>query len=362
MTLKREGLLGAGALLLVALSSVGCSDRFQATAGVDAGNGSRGTADRDEDGMPDGGDADSDDERDSGAGVGNTGGNGGAGAGGKPDTGGNGGTASVGDAGAGAAGAGGKGAGAAGAGVGGRGDGGAGAAGAGGMGDGGYAKSCKELHESDPGLTTGEHLIQPDGVAEPFTVHCDMQIDGGGWTLAFNQDESFDPTLPGQGERGCFSENCTNLAYSTVPLELDVMMHTADANIVETNWLAQVIVRGVHIDSRGRTLRALMDAPGRYFMEAEDNSNIELTANAAGDPCDVLRRGFKLMVCDTNVLTFSDVNDNTACTEQESVGHKFAIGGEVSYTEHWYNCAGWPQHAINQGVSEMPRNFRFFVR
>jgi len=46
----------------------------------------------------------------------------------------------------------------------------------------------------------------------------------------------------------------------------------------------------------------------------------------------------------------------------ESVGHKFALGGETSYSERWYNCAGWPQHHINQGVVEMPSHFRFFFR
>jgi hypothetical protein len=40
----------------------------------------------------------------------------------------------------------------------------------------------------------------------------------------------------------------------------------------------------------------------------------------------------------------------------------FAIGGETSCSEHWYTCAGWPQHWSNQGQRSYPSTFRASVR
>jgi hypothetical protein len=46
--------------------------------------------------------------------------------------------------------------------------------------------SCSELLALDPTVPTGQHVIDPDGDAPgaEFEVHCDMERDGGGWTLA----------------------------------------------------------------------------------------------------------------------------------------------------------------------------------
>ncbi|RME46106.1 MAG: hypothetical protein D6795_15850 [Deltaproteobacteria bacterium] len=57
------------------------------------------------------------------------------------------------------------------------------------------ARSCKELKELtgdvDPPLPSGVYSIDPDGDAgeiEPFAVVCDMERNGGGWTLALKID------------------------------------------------------------------------------------------------------------------------------------------------------------------------------
>ena len=44
------------------------------------------------------------------------------------------------------------------------------------------AASCQAYIEAVPGLPDGDYLIEPPGVADPVTVHCDMTTDGGGWT------------------------------------------------------------------------------------------------------------------------------------------------------------------------------------
>jgi hypothetical protein len=122
-----------------------------------------------------------------------------------------------------------------------------------------------------------------------------------------------------------------------------------------------VIVRGVHAGSRGRTLRQLMNAQARFYVEQEDNANLQVTVNA-GTGCDAIEGDFKQLVCGTPVMVFSDYHDNNACVQLDAYQKTFAIGGETSFSERWYNCAGWPQHWSNQGQKTYPSNFRAYVR
>ncbi|MCC6558988.1 MAG: DNRLRE domain-containing protein [Polyangiaceae bacterium] len=45
--------------------------------------------------------------------------------------------------------------------------------------------SCKALHEAQPGLGSGTYTIDPDGPgwSAPYSVYCNMVLDGGGWQL-----------------------------------------------------------------------------------------------------------------------------------------------------------------------------------
>lgn len=49
--------------------------------------------------------------------------------------------------------------------------------------------SCNAIHDSDPDLPSGLYFIDPDGEdgEEAFEVFCDMETDGGGWTLILNR-------------------------------------------------------------------------------------------------------------------------------------------------------------------------------
>ncbi|PIK51901.1 fibrinogen-like protein A [Apostichopus japonicus] len=47
-----------------------------------------------------------------------------------------------------------------------------------------YPRDCKEVYEQcDDQSESGVFMIQPDGAPEPFNVHCNNSIDGGGWTV-----------------------------------------------------------------------------------------------------------------------------------------------------------------------------------
>lgn len=140
------------------------------------------------------------------------------------------------------------------------------------------------------------------------------------------------------------------------------MMQVANQDIVGENWLAQIIIRGVHTASIGHTLIQLMNARRRYFAEREDNANVDLLVKAAGG-CAALPSAFQVYPCGAYVFAFSDLQDNDVCVDQPSAfGATFAIGGEQSYSVRQYNCAGWPQKTINQGLPAFPTNFRLWVR
>ncbi|MDC0714821.1 fibrinogen-like YCDxxxxGGGW domain-containing protein [Stigmatella sp. ncwal1] len=46
-------------------------------------------------------------------------------------------------------------------------------------------ESCKALQSSGGGMLSGVYWVQPAG-AQPRTVYCDMETNGGGWALVYN--------------------------------------------------------------------------------------------------------------------------------------------------------------------------------
>ncbi|OZG73785.1 hypothetical protein BTA51_08215 [Hahella sp. CCB-MM4] len=48
-----------------------------------------------------------------------------------------------------------------------------------------YQASCKAILDNDASASSGYYTIDPDGFAgaDPFSTYCDMDFDGGGWTL-----------------------------------------------------------------------------------------------------------------------------------------------------------------------------------
>lgn len=227
-------------------------------------------------------------------------------------------------------------------------------------------RSCDELHDSEPELASGMHVLRPAAATADFQAWCEMSAEGGGWTLILNEGPSFDPSTMGVRNALCYGATCTSIAYSQVLLGADVMLDVSDQPIAMNDFTARVIISQVHAMTRGRTVRALFTG-GPYYLEEEDNSNLTVRLNDGASCSSVFPADMAALVCtsceagascNAPVLVFGD--DDPGCVTDDPF--VFAIGGATSHSVAWGNCAGWPQ-VPSIGTNEYYfTNFRVWIR
>lgn len=196
-------------------------------------------------------------------------------------------------------------------------------------------------------------------------AYCEMVAEGGGWTLVLNAGAGFDQTTNGVAGAQCYRQNCTSLAYSTVSVSADVLIDVRNGALVADNYLARVVITGVPMATRGKSVRTLIST-GPNYLEKEDNSNLVVRLSGPDTCHDTLPSEMAASVCNScttgaacvaPVLVFGD--DDPGCVDTP---FKFAIGAADSYTDPWSNCAGWPQNPSVGDERYYPQNFRIWIR
>ena len=225
--------------------------------------------------------------------------------------------------------------------------------------------SCAELHLARPELPNGRYFLtaKDSSSSVEFLASCEMTVDGGGWTLVLNQDETFDPTT--LGDDSCVSSPCTSLAYSRLPLESDLLLDFNSTPIEADQFSARALIRRVHPAALGKTIRELFTT-GQFFIDREDNSNVSVSVPSGltcsqslpQDLAEVLCQSCATgQSCNAPVMVFGD--NDPGCPMES---YRFAIGAAYSYSEPWDNCAGWPQDPGYGGGDYYPKNVRIWVR
>lgn len=73
-------------------------------------------------------------------------------------------------------------------------------------------KTCATIKDLYPSAKSGYYQIDPDdaGPLQPFTAYCEMEIEGGGWTLVANHKDGLIPQVKPEGvkidEKGILSD------------------------------------------------------------------------------------------------------------------------------------------------------------
>lgn len=225
--------------------------------------------------------------------------------------------------------------------------------------------SCLELHRARPELPSGRYVLAAPDSNDPseFLTSCEMSVDGGGWTLILNQNETFDPTT--LGDDFCCTGGCTSVAYSRVPLGSDLLLDFNQGPIVADQFSARALIRGVQPAALGKTIRELFTT-GPFIIDREDNSNVTVSVPSQVSCRESLSRDLSKLLCETcaegqactaPVLVFGD--DDPGCASEPL---RFAIGGAYSSSAPWDNCAGWPQKPDYGGGDYYPKNIRIWAR
>ena len=101
--------------------------------------------------------------------------------------------------------------------------------------------SCKKLKELDPHVTSGLYWIDLDGGSHTnaFQAFCDMETDGGGWTLVYSYTFTKYDTFNNGGNAVTPRPNWPASA-ATVPVSTTPPKNETDFNALEFNKWRQI--------------------------------------------------------------------------------------------------------------------------
>lgn len=246
-------------------------------------------------------------------------------------------------------------------------------------------RSCKELLRSNPLATTGKHTILNANGAD-MTVWCDMDADGGGWTLMAYAGRIYSNkrnTLARVGKAAC--TNCYQMLFdqfgdynADAPnnhIPFSQMRHPGLKNLVKDN--SQILAMRTSDRNKQMIWQATSVARYRRGSSLPDVKKLRLTLNGKnyGDysPINVFQRGctlpcytgWDLNMCGNNLGCGSSNCDNCYGWAQKRISHRALLyweTGDSSYAAtQWFHA-----DPLTLDRSGDPRNTKqdigFYVR
>jgi len=148
-------------------------------------------------------------------------------------------------------------------------------------------RSCADLHAAHPEVESGRYLLDVDGLqgeVRPFEAYCDMERDGGGWTLAAIVHRAQTQGLPGQHKFLSYRLN-EHLLRGDDPAKGTIPVHSSHgrerlAPLVAAAEVSRfVIVAQEDPDQRAAWFKAL-DADGFFsWFTATDHAETQVCAD-----------------------------------------------------------------------------------
>ncbi len=198
--------------------------------------------------------------------------------------------------------------------------------------------SCRDLAERCAGLASGSYEVDPDGPAgplPPFVVHCEMALDGGGWTLvARSAGSAFSDSFGWRVDAG-------SLAVDEQPYSLDLLSRGYPFT------QALIGARGAGKEWGANVYR--LDLPSD-FATAYGGVGVALTAiHAAKGTCvpDLGNQSMLRYLGCTSDRGWFFLRDHAVCENFGLMAHGFSIAAGVSGVTP---CDRWGQLQNKHGM------------